>query len=240
MNLISDTCGPETSSGRPNVDHAGLRRNHFAFGPVASVSEGLSADVSESEVRHFTIDIGKTRHRARNPAYPDKLILVDTPGFDNQEINDMEILHRLNEFLATRCSLDAQFGGIIYFHDITQDRGAMEYNQTWPAAYLTDPEPIRHLLLVTTKWDHIPAPPYAANYEEREERLSRTVWSRMLGRGARIMRFMNTEDSAWMVLLQLLELQPLDLHILQKDLMRIKKPDQFKGGPLDRLKGVLA
>ena len=113
----------------------------------------------------------------------------------------------------------------------------MEYNQTWPAAYLTDPEPVRHLLLATVKWDRVSAPPHTVNYEEREDRLSRTVWRRMLDKGARVARFANTEDSAWTVLSQLLELQPLDLHVLQKDLMRIKGRGELKGA--SRKKGFL-
>jgi hypothetical protein len=88
----------------------------------------------------------------------------------------------------------------------------MEYNQTWPAAYLTDPEPVRHLLLATVKWDRVSAPPHTVNYEEREDRLSRTVWRGMLDRGARVARFANTQDSAWAVISQLLERQPIDIY----------------------------
>ncbi|TEB18245.1 hypothetical protein FA13DRAFT_1803900 [Coprinellus micaceus] len=213
------------------LGRSGAGKSHFinvaAGKKIASVSGSLTADKNELVVQHFTID----NRQPRNPNSPDKLILVDTPGFDNyyREVNDATILQRISEWLTSRCSLDARFGGVIYFHDITQDRGAMEYNHTWPAAYLTDPEPVRHLLLATAKWDRVPAHPHAANYEEREDILSRTVWSRMLARGARVARFANTTDSAWMVLSQLLELQPLDLHILQKDLMRIKSRGQVKG-----------
>ncbi|TEB21442.1 hypothetical protein FA13DRAFT_1799812 [Coprinellus micaceus] len=201
--------------------------NVAAGKPIAAVSGALTANENELAVRHFTLK----NPRPHSPNSPDKLILVDTPGFDNyyRQANDATILQRIIEWLTTRCSRDAQLGGIIYFHDITQDRGAMEYNQTWLAAYLTDPEPVRHLLLATVKWDRVSAPPHTVNYEEREDRLSRTVWRGMLDRGARVARFANTQDSAWAVISQLLERQPIDIHILHEDLLRIRARGEIKG-----------
>lgn len=212
------------------LGRSGAGKSHFinvaAGRSVVSVTGAVTPDKSELAVRHFTLD------NPLDPSSPDKVILVDTPGFDNyyKDVDDAAILYRISEWLTTRCSLDARFGGVIYFHDITQDRGALEYGQTWPAGYLAEPEPVRHLILATVKWDRVTVPPYTVNFEEREQTLATTVWRRMLDKGARVARFVNTRDSAVKLLAKLLELQPLDLHIMQKDLMRIRNRKSMAGG----------
>jgi len=55
----------------------------------------------------------------------------------------------------------------------------------------------------------------------REDELKTQAWKPVLKGGAQIRRFLNTYDSAWMAVNTLLELNPLELHVLQRELERI-------------------
>jgi hypothetical protein len=149
------------------------------------------------------------------------------------------VFQRLYDFTSNicckRCSADALFGGIVYLHDITQDR-AVTYGPSWPVGYLSRPEPARHLLLTTVKWDRAVSGP---DYAERENELRRGVWKGIGEGGAKICRFSNTKSSAWDVINTLLELQPLELQVLQKELDRIRRATSKPTPPMQR-KGIFA
>jgi len=134
-----------------------------------------------------------------------------------------------------RCSVDAKFGGVVYLHDITEDRVGATFGPSWPIGYLARPEPARHVLLTTVKWDRVNVNPdlgLAADRRERE--LTTSSWKRVVEGGARTCRFLNTHDSAWKVVDTLLQRDPLELHVIQRELERIrkacKKPRKLKQG----------
>ncbi|KAJ2934628.1 hypothetical protein H1R20_g2458, partial [Candolleomyces eurysporus] len=132
------------------------------------------------------------------------------------------------------CTHDTRLGGVIYIHDITQDRGGSQYGRTWPAGQLKHPEPLRHLLLATAKWD-LTSESRPAVFEQREHQLKTSVWNNQIRRGVQVERFLNTKDSAWTILSKLLALAPLELSVLQRDLDRIlqlghiREPPRGKG-----------
>jgi len=117
-----------------------------------------------------------------------------------------------------RCTKDTIFGGIIYLHDISQDRAV--FGPFWPLKYLLRPEPVDHVLLTTTKWDRLET--RAVGFQRSSE-LERGQWEVLLSGGAKLCRFDNTQDSAWNVVDTLLAIKPLDLEILRSDLDRIQK-----------------
>jgi hypothetical protein len=127
--------------------------------------------------------------------------------------------------LSLRCELDADFGGIIYFHDITQDRGETDYSRTWPAANLTKPNSgtVQNLLLATSKWDRVSSPGHTKDYETKQEKLKKAAWAKPLRMGARVAQFENTKESAMNVLSKLLdERKLLKIVSLHQDLKRIR------------------
>ncbi|TEB15656.1 hypothetical protein FA13DRAFT_1804959 [Coprinellus micaceus] len=147
----------------------GAGKSHFinvvAGKDLVAVTDALTPSPEELVVRHFVID-------SPLPAIRDKIILVDTPGFDNchQGLDDARILRDIESWVGKECELDADFGGIIYFHDITQDRGETDYSRTWPAANLTKPNSgtVQNLLLATSKWDRVSSPGHTKDYETKQ------------------------------------------------------------------------
>lgn len=142
------------------------------------------------------------------------------------------------QYTLRRCSSDVLFGGIVYLHDITQDRVGTTYGPSWPIGYLSRPEPAQHLLLTTVKWDRaelVSGP----DYNRRENELRRGVWKGIGDGGAKICRFRNTNSSAWEVINTILELQPLELQVLQKELDRIRRAATKPAAPRQK-KGIFA
>ncbi|RXW11679.1 hypothetical protein EST38_g14176 [Candolleomyces aberdarensis] len=192
---------------------------------LAPVCDDLTNE--DDTIRHFIL---------RNPEDPKaSLILVDTPGLDNYDFraNDL-ILQNTRDWINNQYSSDTKLGGILYLHDITDDRGGLPYqNGTSPVMRFTNPELLKHLMLASGKWDRQRP---EENFERREKELVATVWKRLLDNGAKSHRFLNTQESAWMILDELLQTQPLQVDVLQRELKRIqdlqtpsKKKNGFRG-----------
>ncbi|CAA7263275.1 unnamed protein product [Cyclocybe aegerita] len=217
------------------MGQTGAGKSHFinvAAGRVlATVNDNqtsMDPEINSFVVRNFNKRSG-----------PSDLVLVDTPGFDHIYLSDSDILKLIAEWLYTSCSLDVSFGGVVYLHDITQDRVAKH----WPMDYLKSPEPAKHLLLTTVKWDRDSTG--TESYTARENELRENVWRRVLAGGARICQFRNTRDSAWEVINNLLRLKPLELHMFEQELNRLSghairgtaKPPAKKKGIFAKLFG---
>lgn len=101
---------------------------------------------------------------------------------------------------------------------------------------LSVPEPVKHVLLATTKWNR---PNTDKNDNcSREAELIRSNWKHITAKGALIGKFEKTDSvSAWNLVDLLLELQPLDLESIYKDLDKIQK---ILPAPPEKKKGFLA
>ena len=50
------------------------------------------------------------------------LVLVDTPGFDDTEMSDFQILHAIAAWLEKSCEKGRRLNGLVYLHRITNTR----------------------------------------------------------------------------------------------------------------------
>jgi predicted GTPase len=60
-----------------------------------------------------------------------KLLLIDTPGFDDSERTDTEILTEIARILSAQYELGVQLKGVIYIHRITDIRYARSSVKTF-------------------------------------------------------------------------------------------------------------
>jgi len=112
-----------------------------------------------------------------------------------------------------RCPTTARFGGVIHLHDMGEDRaGSCRY----PTEYLSAPEPLRHVLLVTTKWGKKGAS------HACEDELKKTHLGTFLPNNTTPCRFMDTQESAWGIVNTLLGIGLLDCNSFREDLDRIR------------------
>ncbi|KAH6905904.1 P-loop containing nucleoside triphosphate hydrolase protein [Coprinopsis sp. MPI-PUGE-AT-0042] len=121
-----------------------------------------------------------------------RLILVDTPGFDDTYADDSEILKRVSAWLAQSYNKQMHIAGVIYMNDISQKRmfGSTRMNlnmftKLCGVAFFTK------VVLATSQWDLLPEP---ATGDNREEELKRDFWKNI--QGAKIMRVQKNPDIA--------------------------------------------
>lgn len=127
--------------------------------------------------------------------FPDgrEVVLLDTPGFDNADIPDIEVLARLVEYLKDLSREDNYLAGIIYLHRITDVRmthSAAANIQLLGA--LCGEHFLPKVTLVTSMWDSI-RPDLGA---DRERELANGYWSDFLENGAVYERYDGTPDAA--------------------------------------------
>ncbi|KAH7381558.1 P-loop containing nucleoside triphosphate hydrolase protein [Pyrenochaeta sp. MPI-SDFR-AT-0127] len=121
--------------------------------------------------------------------------LMDTPGFDDTFRNDGEILKEINDCLSEFFHKDAKITGVLYVHAITEPRmrgSALKNLRMFRE--VVGPDNMRHCYLVTTKWSKQPG----SVSEDREIELqsNKDFWKPLIDRGAKMVRFSDSKQSA--------------------------------------------
>ncbi|KAI9722134.1 MAG: hypothetical protein M1828_004948, partial [Chrysothrix sp. TS-e1954] len=121
--------------------------------------------------------------------------LIDTPGFDDTNRSDTQVLREIATWLTDSYSKSIQLSGIIYLHRITDVRmqGSAKKN-LFMFRKLCGKEALKNVMLVTTMWEKIDLNEGA----QREAQLVDTedFWGWMKSQGSRIGRHMNSPASA--------------------------------------------
>jgi hypothetical protein len=107
--------------------------------------------------------------------------LVDTPGFDNPERSDIEILDEFVQAIKGRA-----LSGIIFLHRITDNRmaGSALRNLKLLTEVCGD-EFFRNVVIVTTMWDVV----NRSVGESRERSLEANFWRQLINNGATLERY---------------------------------------------------
>ncbi|KDR78065.1 hypothetical protein GALMADRAFT_1366623 [Galerina marginata CBS 339.88] len=132
-----------------------------------------------------------------HPQYGSRLVLVDTPGFNDTNKTDLEILEIISKWLVQLGDAGVFLSGILYLHRITDTR--LVGSDCRSMAMFTEvcgKEAAKIVRFVTTKWDE----ESEEIGEQREAQLKAGHWSQMLLHGASTARFLNTPESAWEVI----------------------------------------
>ncbi|KAH6879631.1 P-loop containing nucleoside triphosphate hydrolase protein [Coprinopsis sp. MPI-PUGE-AT-0042] len=119
-----------------------------------------------------------------------RLILVDTPGFDDTFSDDSDILRRISAWLAKAYNDDRLISGVVYMNDISQKRmfGSTRMNLKMFTKLCGD-DAFEKVVLATSQWDNLPS--NLGIGEQRERELSKDLWKPLLDNGAKIMRIQN-------------------------------------------------
>lgn len=154
-----------------------------------------------------------------HPKYANRLVLVDTPGFDDTEKSDMEILQMISDWLKKTYKKSIKLAGIVYLHKITDNRmaGAPHRNLRMFAQLCGD-QGVKNVILVTTMWDTIKIWTGA----QWEHDLRRNYWSHMIEKGALVARFRNTPQTAWKIIDMIIQESTTEVLLLQEELVDLK------------------
>jgi hypothetical protein len=120
--------------------------------------------------------------------------LVDTPGFDDTNRSDTDVLHELALWLTESYKSQRLLSGIIYMHNINQVRmnGASRRNLRM-FAELVGTDAVHNIVLVTSKWDLLSDPGIGVM---REEELKDKWWGYLIAKGSNTARSSGDRQSA--------------------------------------------
>ncbi|KAF9038045.1 hypothetical protein BJ165DRAFT_1553863, partial [Panaeolus papilionaceus] len=165
------------------------------------------------------------------PETKSSIVLVDTPGFDDPERTNAQILELIAKWLEQSYREKRLINGIIYLHRITDirfDSGASDTLRLFQ--HLCGGHVFGHVALTTSMWNEVP-PTAMAQAREKEAELKDTHWRPMLLRmhPSLVARFDSTTDDTardtaveviWKLIQQTTDKNAL---LLQKEMVDEKK-----------------
>jgi len=125
-----------------------------------------------------------------------RIVLIDTPGFDDTYKTDFVILSKIATWLKNSYKKGAKLGGVIYLHDISAARftGTARRNLQMFRS-LCGEDVLDNIVLGTTKWAlNVP------DSDLRHSQLTADYWEPLLAKGATAFRIEDTYESAWRVI----------------------------------------
>ncbi|KAM0209048.1 hypothetical protein ACHAQD_011362 [Fusarium lateritium] len=147
--------------------------------------------------------------------------LVDTPGFDDTDLSDTEVLTILTNWLQTSYIEGTRLCGMIYLHPITQVRmGNTSARNLKLFRKLCGDENLGNVLLVTNKWEICDGRTAEGRFQDLTA--AGGFWRRLLDLGASAHRYYNDREEAMNLIKKLIAKQPIALNI-QKQLVEEKK-----------------
>lgn len=130
-----------------------------------------------------------------------KVILIDSPGFDDTDLLDVDILRIIGEHLKRGAEQKKNLSGLLYLRRITDNRMQHSaHTNVRVLKKLCGQDHYGRVALVTTHWDAVPLQQGEAR--ENELRTKENYWGEMIKLGATVNRHNDTPESALAILRQ--------------------------------------
>ena len=130
-----------------------------------------------------------------------KVVLIDTPGFDDSKRSDTDILTEISRLLTFQYEAGLALKGVIYLHRITDHRYQGSSVKTLNIFQkICGKHALKNVLLVTTRWHEVDESLGA----KRERELRDQFWKYMLSNQSTMIRYHGDHDSAVTIASQLL------------------------------------
>ncbi|KAJ8132650.1 hypothetical protein O1611_g968 [Lasiodiplodia mahajangana] len=192
---------------------------------------GITGAGKSTFISHCTergVSIGLRSHTQRIGVYPCKpdignnVYLIDTPGFDDTERDDAEVLKEIAAWVGHTYEQKVHLRGILYLHRIIDVRmqGAAVRN-LFMFKKLCGHNAIKNIILVTTMWEDVQL--NTGKPREEELRTTPNYWGDMVSKGARIARHQNDYKSARSIVNFLLENTAQTTLAIQEEMVDEKK-----------------
>ncbi|PPQ65036.1 hypothetical protein CVT24_008184 [Panaeolus cyanescens] len=198
--------GP-TGSGKSTFIEA-LGRETAEYHPEKALS--ISKDSLESVTQHITAyelsNVYKELNqipRSQNLSF----YIIDTPGFADQKISEMEVLKHLQDFLNSPAISKRSINAIrfLYFQPVNNVRLAgskrlcLSIFKALCSTGIGQNSKI-HTALVTTMWDQLYTERLHKRGEEIEAELAESQWKNWKDKKSQMLRFDNTCSSAFLII----------------------------------------
>ncbi|KAG2018162.1 TKL/TKL-ccin protein kinase [Coprinopsis cinerea AmutBmut pab1-1] len=146
-----------------------------------------------------------------------KVVLIDTPGFDDTTKSDTDILRMIAAFLTTTYEQGIKLAGVLYIHRISDFRmGGISTRNFKMFRQLCGESTLKNVVILTNMWGQVN--PEVGEARERELATDPLFFKPVLDKGAQMLRHDNTPESAQRVLRYIIGNHPLTLQI-QRELV---------------------
>ncbi|CAE7189176.1 unnamed protein product [Rhizoctonia solani] len=155
-----------------------------------------------------------TKEVQKSPAFRidgRSVVLLDTPGFDDEEISDVGTLKQIAGYLSANYGEGQILSGIIYLHRITDNRMGGANARTFNLfRKMCGTQTLKNVIIATNMWSNPPTD----IQKRREQQLQSDFFKEALDGGARIVRRDTPgRESAHRIVRQLIGQAPLPLRI---------------------------
>jgi hypothetical protein len=124
-----------------------------------------------------------------------RFYLIDTPGFDDTYVSDIDVLRMLADWLNRVHQNNVRLAGIVYLHRIGDNRlGGAAMKNLRMFKKLCGDEALPRVVLATTMWGMVPED--IATRREQQLKTGDQFWGPMIQKGSRVFRQDNGEHSA--------------------------------------------
>ncbi len=134
------------------------------------------------------------------------MVLIDTPGFDDTNRSDTEVLRMLCSWLVTSYEAGRKLSSVIYLQRITDKRiGGSAIRSINSFRQLCGPDFYRNIVLATTFWSRAESSSEIRQYALRNETELRTTegfWKDMIAGGAQMCRLSEEQTEARRLILE--------------------------------------
>lgn len=156
-----------------------------------------------------------------------RIWLIDTPGFDDTNRSDVEVLKDIAYWLAAAYSKHTQLAGILYLHSIKEPRflGSAKRNLRM-FQQICGTKNLDSVILATTHWSDAEGKRYPEDEGQskvKELIETKEFWGEMITRGSRVERHDGTKESARTIISNLVDRKIRVVLDIQKQLVDQKK-----------------
>ncbi|KAH8645555.1 P-loop containing nucleoside triphosphate hydrolase protein [Ilyonectria robusta] len=147
-----------------------------------------------------------------------KVTLIDTPGFDDSDKSDSDILGLVASYMAKTYENGILLTGVIFLQPISQPRlQGSEMKRTRVYKKLLGEDAYERVVIATTMWSHVAEKEATSRQNQRKNRPD--VWGDMVAKGAKVVRHDNNRPSALEIVRMLSKFtSPVELQV-QKELI---------------------
>ncbi|KZP02528.1 hypothetical protein FIBSPDRAFT_969882 [Athelia psychrophila] len=135
--------------------------------------------------------------RTKHPDDQGSVVFVDTPGFDDTNRSDNDILAQIARWFVKVYKEKVPISAILYLHRISDNKMAGSPLRNFQMfAFMCGQGAMPRVILGTTMWSETKPD----TGERREQELKTTFWADMIAQGCKVQHFGDSYESAWGVI----------------------------------------
>ncbi|PVF97984.1 hypothetical protein CPB86DRAFT_398298 [Serendipita vermifera] len=147
-----------------------------------------------------------------------RVILLDTPGFDDTEKEDVDILEEIADYMAKTYKEKRLLSGILYFHNIASKRmGGIAVRNLRLFRSLCGDNSLKSVVIVTNMWGEVD--PATGQTREAQLKTNDNFFKPVVDSGGRFMQHHNTKESALEIVRSLLPKQNQEVLTIQAEMV---------------------